>query len=321
MSRTATPQDVIEGRARWCVVEGDCADALAALPDGCVDAVVCDPPYAEIDRPYGRMTEPEWETFAHALVRQSLRVLKPNGSAVFIVQPNSERVGRMRAWVFRFLAWCSDDLVRETGGRVGMVQDVWWWNIAAMPTVHTRREHGLLRQSIKPCVWVGPADCYRDQGAVLWKESDRNAANRASSRATNGEVIYRPSGVHLREGRLEATAAERGGVTPFNLLPMYNADSTNSAGAHGHGAGTPYNLAAWWVRYICPPDGVVCDPCGGSGTMGLAALAQNRRVILMERDPAYAEIARARLERAAETPVQLDLLGRGGSQAADPVVK
>lgn len=46
MSRTATPRDVIEGRARWCVVEGDSLAVLPTLPDGCVDAVVTDPPYS-----------------------------------------------------------------------------------------------------------------------------------------------------------------------------------------------------------------------------------------------------------------------------------
>jgi len=30
---------------RWQVIEGDCLDVMRALPDGCVDAVVTDPPY------------------------------------------------------------------------------------------------------------------------------------------------------------------------------------------------------------------------------------------------------------------------------------
>lgn len=38
-----TPFDVIEGRAKWCVVEGDCREVLPELP--VVDAVVTDPPY------------------------------------------------------------------------------------------------------------------------------------------------------------------------------------------------------------------------------------------------------------------------------------
>ena len=39
-----TPADVIEGRARWCVVEGDSAEVLRALPAASVHAVVTDPP-------------------------------------------------------------------------------------------------------------------------------------------------------------------------------------------------------------------------------------------------------------------------------------
>jgi site-specific DNA-methyltransferase (adenine-specific) len=45
MSRTATPADVLSGSARWCVVEGDALALLSTLPDGCVDAVMMDPPY------------------------------------------------------------------------------------------------------------------------------------------------------------------------------------------------------------------------------------------------------------------------------------
>jgi site-specific DNA-methyltransferase (adenine-specific) len=46
VSAQATPLDVIEGRARWCVLEGDSLAMLAALPDGCIDATITDPPYS-----------------------------------------------------------------------------------------------------------------------------------------------------------------------------------------------------------------------------------------------------------------------------------
>lgn len=42
MSRTATPDDVLEGKARWCVVEGDTEGVT--LPRGSVDHVITDPP-------------------------------------------------------------------------------------------------------------------------------------------------------------------------------------------------------------------------------------------------------------------------------------
>ncbi len=42
---SATPADVLDRRDPWCVVEGDCRDVLATLPESSIDAIVCDPPY------------------------------------------------------------------------------------------------------------------------------------------------------------------------------------------------------------------------------------------------------------------------------------
>ena len=44
--RGATPIDVLEGRARWCVVCDDSMRGLLSLPHGSIDAVITDPPYS-----------------------------------------------------------------------------------------------------------------------------------------------------------------------------------------------------------------------------------------------------------------------------------
>ncbi len=105
----------------------------------------------------------------------------------------------------------------------------------------------------------------------------------------------------MRRGRACAASDERGGVTPFNILPIANADSSGSSGAHGHGAGTPVPLAAWWSRYLCPPGGVILDPFCGAGSMGVAAVTQGFRFIGIEREAEYVEIARARIGQPTET--------------------
>jgi hypothetical protein len=219
------------------------------------------------------------------VVEQCRRILKPTGSAVFILQPNSERVGRMRPWLWEFMAW--------TCREWNQIQDQWWWNTAAMPGGGS-----LCRPSLKACVWLGPHDCYRNQDGVLWGESDRNKAVRLTARA--GRVEY-PSGHSVDVSRITGRAAERGGVTPFNVLPIANTNSVSSSGAHGHGAGTPQPLADWWTRYISPPGGVVCDPFLGAGTMGLAALARGRSFIGIERDPGYFATAERRIHEANNT--------------------
>ncbi|MDI9585869.1 MAG: DNA methyltransferase, partial [Acidobacteriota bacterium] len=85
---------------------GDCLDLLKQIPDQSIDAVITDPPYAEVKRDYGRWTESEWwALIVEGVVPEVRRILKPTGSAVFIIQPNSRKVGSMRGWVFEFMAW------------------------------------------------------------------------------------------------------------------------------------------------------------------------------------------------------------------------
>jgi hypothetical protein len=277
-----------EAAVTWTLHEGDCRDVLPTLPDASVDAAVTDPPYAEIDRDYGRLTEPQWHELMEFVVGQVQRILKPSGSAVYIIQPNFERLGRMRPWAFEFMAKAARDW--------GMVQDVYWWNVAAMPTAACQRAVGLSRPSCKPCVWVGPADCYRAQAEILISPSE---ATRSETRADSA-LLTQPSGHHIRRARM--LALDRGGSTPFNVIALANTDSTGSAGASGHGAGTPAALCSWWVRYICPPGGVVLDPFAGTSTVGAEALKSGRSFIGIEKMPAHCESSRRRLRAASAQP-------------------
>jgi len=57
----------------------------------------------------------------------------------------------------------------------------------------------------------------------------------------------------------------------------------------------PTKLMQYLVRLITPPDGVVLDPFGGSGSTGKACIIEGFRYILIEREEEYCEIARKRL--------------------------
>jgi hypothetical protein len=51
-----TPADVLEGRARWALVHGDCLEVLPAFPSGSIDVTLQDPPYeAEAHTKYRRV--------------------------------------------------------------------------------------------------------------------------------------------------------------------------------------------------------------------------------------------------------------------------
>jgi hypothetical protein len=71
--------------------------------------------------------------------------------------------------------------------------------------------------------------------------------------------------------------------------------------ANGHPCSRALVHFDWLVRWWSEPDDVIVDPFCGSGTTLVAALRQDRMAYGVEIDPAYADIARARL--ATEAPL------------------
>lgn len=57
----------------------------------------------------------------------------------------------------------------------------------------------------------------------------------------------------------------------------------------------PIALIEKFILDMTPPDSLVVDFCAGSGTTGIAALQQKRRVVLFEKDQGACKIIRARL--------------------------
>jgi site-specific DNA-methyltransferase (adenine-specific) len=277
------------------LILGDCCEVLPTIASASVDCVITDPPYPHIKREYGFWTEAEWLALMRAVVPECMRVLKPTGSAVFVLQPNSERVGRMRTWLWDFMSW--------VGKTWGVVQDAYWWNYTAIP-VGGANSAGLLRPSVKACVWIGSDDCYRNQPAVFWDESEGNRIDRAASRVRLGERYKGPAGRGVNYRSFRLAAERRGGVTPFNLIPVRN------TGSGGHSAATPDELCDWWTRYLCPPGGTVLDPFAGSGTTGVAAVKRGCDYVGVERIPKYFEIAERRIAEATpEHPLFADTAG------------
>jgi DNA modification methylase len=271
------------------IILGDCLAVLPTLAAQSFDLVFTDPPYPCIDRPYGYWTEPQWLAMMMKVVPQIRRVLKLTGSAVFVLQPNSERVGRMRTWLWDFLSW--------VGREWNVVQDAYWWNPTILPNGGSTTL-GMMRSSVKTCVWMGPPDCYRNQDAVLLPESPRMGRHRKlASRREAVEASY-ASGNSMDAGRASRAVAKRGGTTPFNLI-RESAGGPEKQSWNGHPAGTPLALCSWWLRYLCPPGDSILDPFAGTSTTGIAALQQEKSYVGIERMPEYVEISRKRLN--AET--------------------
>jgi len=266
----------------------NCLEFLKSIPDASVDAVITDPPYAEVDRDYGRISESDWANLMHEVVFECKRVLKPSGSAMFVIQPNFEKIGTMRTWVWDFMSWSAKNW--------NMVQDVYCWNYNTMPGAGVQEKWGLLRGSLKYLVWLGSPDCYKNQKSVLLRAQDMQVLQRQKSKMKyDDERRYSPSGHSRRHSTSNDFAIRNGGITPTNVLPIIPTSGKESAGAQGHGAGTPNELVRWWIRYITKENDVILDPFLGSGTTGIQAIRMGRKILGCEKETNYYEIALKRI--------------------------
>ncbi len=218
----------------------------------------------------------------HETYRQAAKVVE-NGTARLIQAMDGGRVSiSAAALLAEFVAWA--------GREWNLVQDAYWWSFDAMPLTGTSRKQGLLRQSVKMCIWLGAPHCSRNQDNVLWMPSDTIFAERKSEMA----LRTTPAGRTYRDGRIADTAEQRGGTSPFNLLPV--PAGATSATSNGHPASLPYDVAAWWVKYLLPEKGVLLDCFCGSGTMLSAGLDFGAsKVIGIEQHKRYIKIAEKRI--------------------------
>ena len=130
---------------------------------------------------------------------------------------------------------------------------------------------------------------------------------------THGGVINRTHsamGFEGGNGSSRDVVASVGGASRF--FPCFNyeapfryqakaAQRERSAGLdarNAHPTVKPIALMRWLVRLITPPGGTVLDPFAGSGTTGLAAIAEGFDAVLIEREAAYIEIIRKRIAHA-----------------------
>ena len=420
IEHTATPADVLAGRARWCVVEGDCADVLRALPDGGVDALVSDPPSgiafmgAEWDRDKGGRLQ--WVAWLTGILSDARRATRDGGRAIVWSLP---RTSHWTGCAVEDAGWLIETTIAHlfgTGWPKGKAQtkpaqETWWLartgksealNVEAcrvgtskqVPASTTERPwHGRMgataddQNGQNPTVGRYPPNLVLSHAAGCvcegTRESVRNVetGSRHSSasvnafgagvngRSTTGTTesvdawrcvegcpvaeLDRQAGVLGRAGNLGGTTRVHRGfdskgavqvsempaayddatASASRFFPQFPADDPdapwsealfryvakpsraerNSGGVDNiHSTVKSVALMRWLLRLVTKPGDVILDPFGGSGTTGVAALLEGRRVVLIEREPAFAAIARARCAAAEGTlPAQLDLLATG----------
>jgi site-specific DNA-methyltransferase (cytosine-N4-specific) len=98
-------------------------------------------------------------------------------------------------------------------------------------------------------------------------------------------------------------------VLPYNVLtlPLVGVNK-------GHPAVYPPELPAFFIKLLCPANGLVVDPFAGSGTTGVAAMELGRDCVLIDNNENYAKLAFENLQNARKNAkFEVELLEKGVS--------
>jgi DNA modification methylase len=263
------------------VITGECAEAMSRIEADTFDLCVTSPPYDNLRRYNGY-------TFDFESVAQQLyRVIKPGGVAVWVVSDatvNGSETGTSFRQALYFKDVCGfnlhDTMIYRVLGTGAKGSNLSYWQSFEFMFV-------LSKGAPKT------ANRLRDK-------FNSRAGVRCSSGAKQRSVGTRlyPAG-----GRVISEAGIRENV--WEYLAGNNGDDITD-----HPAPFPERLAYDHILSWSNEGDTVLDPLCGSGTTGKMAVILNRNFVGVEINAEYAELARARIQRAQGVPADMPKLNR-----------
>lgn len=260
---------VLAGLSRWCVIRADSLLVLRWMISlgWKVDHVVTDPPYSE---------------WVHSRTRRPMRGCG-NGTRAYS--------RKARGWFGR------GAVVHVPLGFAHLAHEdrrVLGWAFARV----SRRWILVFTDEESRHLWQ--ADIERGGGRHVRCGKWRKLAGQPQLSGDRPAVAF--ESVEVAHSRTQRCRWNGGGLPawweggPPECWEHRIATDRNKEGDRVHTTQKPINLMLEMLEQFTDAGEVVLDPFAGSGTTGAAALRLGRRVILIEKDPAYAEIARARLD-------------------------
>jgi len=295
---------------------GDCLEVMARLPEGGVDAVICDPPYGNMDTDGGRRLGINgWDVALDpaAVFEHCNRVLRMNGALVlFSQEPYTSRLITNAHGNLPFsyrMTWLKDNFANHLGCKkapVSYTEDV----LVFFKKYDTLAQHPLREWFYDEWIATG----------LTWAQTRELLGNgMASHYFTKGMQFTFPTRENFKKlqstGRFSRCYDELKAIDDafkasvartFNLpegqkyksnVLQYPKDRTGH-----HPTQKPVALMEDLVKTYTNPGDMVLDFTMGSGTTGVACMNTGRDFIGIERDERYFKIAQERIYAAMPIP-------------------
>ena len=242
------------------LMHGDCLELMKQIPDGSVDAIICDPPYGTTACKWDSVIpfDPMWE--------QLKRIIKPNGAiCLFGSEPFSSHLRLSN------LKWFKYDWVWKKNTAIGAM------TAKFMPM----KNHEIISVFSKNKCAYFPQKTKR-------KESELKKLSKSSKLKNKYESTHPDKGrVQKRENMLFKN--------PFSVL-TFNAVFGRSKEKVAHPTQKPVALLEYLIKTYTLEGETVLDFTMGSGSTGIACLNTARNFIGIEKDDKYFQIAKDRIE-------------------------
>jgi site-specific DNA-methyltransferase (adenine-specific) len=255
------------------VIYGDSREALKRY-QGQVDLIVTSPPYADARHKHYDSVHPdefaEWFLTFH---QPFFDALKPSGSLIINIKDKVVNGVKHR------YVWQTINALCERGWYP--IEDYIWHKTNPMPGYWPNR----LRDGWEYCFHLAKskrpffnADAVR-QPIGDWVSSRLNKLGQ-NDLSRHNSVNASGFGRDISKWLGKQTAL------PSNVISRALVGKNK-----GHPAVFPVDLPLFFIKLLCPENGLVVDPFAGSGTTALAAIDVARRYIMIDNKKEYCEIA------------------------------
>lgn len=247
------------------LVHGDCLEKMRDIPDGSVDMVFADLPYG-VMRTGWDQTIPLKPLWTHLL-----RVGKKNCAFVFTAtQPFATSLVCSQPKLLKY------ELIWDKG----------------TPANIGHAKYRVMRFHENIFVFSQSSATY---GAKINMTYNPQMTPRERPRTTQ-QIVVKSATAPIYKLKEEYGGKLLTHYYPSSILRI-SPRADKSRGLHP--TQKPVALLEWLIKTYSNPGDVILDPTAGSGTTGVACINTGRHFIGMEKDPAYFEVARKRIDAAS----------------------
>ena len=242
------------------LMKGDCLEMMKSIPDGSVDLILTDPPYATTKNKWDSIIpfEPMWDHLK--------RIIKPNGVIVLFAQTPFDKI--------------------LGASNIDMLKYEWVW-FKNRPTGHLNSKFAPLKSHENILVFT--------EGSTSFVKNTKNS----STYNPQGLVACLKVNKRTRgNGNYDEVNNKLENVALFENYPKSVLNFKVEVGLHP--TQKPVALLEYLIKTYTQENETVLDFTAGSMSTAIACINTNRNGIMIEKDEQYFKVGQDRVSKALQ---------------------